>query len=91
MSPTVAELRNEIRVATGRFEREFDAQFTKEELVALANEVGYAVDGGSPPAKPNMRAGVRWRAGFRVDDDAATGGGTFVKSELEELAAIVAD
>ena len=35
MSPTVHEVRNTIRVATGRFEREFDASFTKEELQAI--------------------------------------------------------
>jgi hypothetical protein len=48
MSPTVHDLRNGIRAAVGRFECEVDAQFTKEELAAIADEVGYAVEGSAP-------------------------------------------
>ena len=86
MSPTVHELRNEIRASVGRFERETAAQFTKEELARLANEVGYAVDPGMPPSKSQMRAGIRWKAGLsETEDDADTS--SFVKAELQELAA----
>ena len=51
MSPTVHDLRNQIRAEVGRFEREVDAQFTKEELAAIAKEVGYAADSGPPLSK----------------------------------------
>ena len=84
MSPTVQELRNEIRVATGRFEREFDAQFTKEELAAIANAVGHEVTEKPLPPKPAMRAAIRRRLGM-TEDDGDADGGSFVKGELETI------
>ena len=44
MSPTVGELRNEIRTATGRFERPASTAFTKESLAAICEAVGYEID-----------------------------------------------
>ncbi|MEF8973783.1 MAG: hypothetical protein V5A15_02740 [Haloarcula sp.] len=85
MSPTVHELRNEIRAEVGRFEREVAASFTKEELAAIANEVGYEVDGGSLPSKSQMRAGIRWRVELS-ETEAAASDGPFTKDELEAIA-----
>ena len=85
MSPTVHDLRNRIRVEVGRFEREVDAQFTKEELTAIANEVGYAVDSGPSPSKSRMRAGIRWRVELSETEEAASDG-PFTKDELEAIA-----
>jgi hypothetical protein len=85
MSPTVHELRNGIRAEVGRFEREVDASFTKEELAAIANEVGYEVDGGSLPSKSQMRAGIRWRVELS-ETEAAASHGPFTKDELEAIA-----
>lgn len=84
--PTVHDLRNEIRLATGRFEREVNAQFTKEELAAVAREVGYPIDAGSRPSKDRMRAGIRRAVGLRDDDDPEAGGGSFAKADLRAIA-----
>lgn len=85
MSPTVLALQNAIRAAVGRFEREVSASFTKEELVAIANEVGYAVDEGSRPSTTTMRAGIRWKTGLSESKEAASGG-SFIKDELQAIA-----
>ncbi|MEF8812478.1 MAG: hypothetical protein V5A55_01495 [Halovenus sp.] len=83
MSPTVHELRNAIRARTGRFERDVSAQFTKEELAAIAEALGHDV--GDPlPSKGRMRAAIRRRTG--VSDDAGTNGGAFRKAELATIA-----
>ena len=88
MSPTVHELRNEIRTSVGRFEREVDAQFTKEELAAIADGVG--ADVGEPrPSKGTMRAAIRRRAGLAEGDDADESG--FTKSDLEAIAEELAE
>jgi hypothetical protein len=85
MSPTVHDLRNQIRAEVGRFEREVDAQFTKEELAAIAKEVGYAPDGSPPPSKSQMRAGIRWRVELSETAEAASDG-SFNKEELDAIA-----
>lgn len=85
MSPTVLELQNAIRASVGRFEREIGASFTKEELVAIANEVGYAVDEKSRPSTATMRAGIRWKTGLSESQQAASGG-SFTKDELQTIA-----
>ena len=59
MSPTVHEMRNLIRAGVGRFEREVDAQFTKEELAAIANGVGWDTGGGPSPPTSQIRAGIQ--------------------------------
>lgn len=81
MSPTVHELRNDIRRAVGRFERDFSAQFTKEELAAIATDLGADPDGGSAAAQ----ASIRWRAGLSESAEAADGG-PFAKAELRAIA-----
>jgi len=85
MSPTVHELRNRIRARVGRFEREVDARFTKEELAAIANEVGYDADTGPSPSKSRMRAGIRWRVELS-ETEAAASDGPFTKDELGAIA-----
>lgn len=85
MSPTVLELQNAIRTAVGRFEREVSASFTKEELVAIANEVGYTVEEGSRPSTTAIQAGIRSETGLSKSPEAASGG-KFVKDELQAIA-----
>jgi len=85
MSPTVNDLRNEIRVAVDRFEREGSAGFTKEDLAAICEAVGHDVGPKPFPGKSEMRAAIRERIDAlddSVDDDRA-----FRKSELEPMAA----
>jgi hypothetical protein len=62
-----------------------DAQFTKEELAAIANEVGYSADGGPAPSKAQMRSGIRWRVELSETEEAASDG-PFTKDELETIA-----
>ncbi len=88
MSPTVNELRNEIRVAVDRFEREGSAGFTKEDLAAICDAAGHDVGAKPFPAKSEMRAAIRERVDAlddSIDDDRA-----FRKSELETLSAALA-
>ena len=86
MAKTVDDLRNEIRVSTGRFEREISATFTKEDLAALCETVGYDIDHDSLPSKPQMRAGILFEIGERDDDEAEETGQPFRKGELESIA-----
>ncbi|QLD90080.1 hypothetical protein HWV07_13975 [Natronomonas salina] len=88
MSPTVHEFRNQIRQRVGRFEREVDAQFTKEELAAIADAVGADVD-DPRPSKGTMRAAIRQRAGIGPEDE--EDGSAFTKSDLEAIAAALDD
>ncbi|WP_188977106.1 hypothetical protein [Halocalculus aciditolerans] len=86
MAKTVDELRNEIRVAVGRFEREISATFTKEDLAAICDAVGDDIDTDSLPPKPRMRAGILERIGER-DDETGDVDRAFRKGELEAIAA----
>ncbi|QLC35255.1 hypothetical protein EFA46_013375 (plasmid) [Halarchaeum sp. CBA1220] len=87
MAKTVDELRNEIRVAVGRFEREISATFTKEDLAAICDALNYEIDTDSLPPTSRMRAGILARIGER-DDDATDGvDRAFRKAELEAIAA----
>ena len=85
MSPTVLELQNAIRTAVGRFEREVSASFTKEELGAIANEVGYAIDEETRASTGMMRAGIRWKTGVSESKEVASEG-SFIKDELQTIA-----
>jgi hypothetical protein len=87
MSPTVDELRNEIRAAVGRHERIEKTGFTKEELQAVAVALGYLSESSRRPSKAQMRAGVRWRIGRRDDDDPEGGTRALTKDELLDIAA----
>jgi hypothetical protein len=85
VSPTVHEIRNAIRGATGRFEREIEATFTKEELRAICAALEVGIDGGERPSTTWMRRQIRARVGV-----AASPGGaaetTFRKAELRAIA-----
>lgn len=79
MSQTVHELRNEIRASVGRFERELSAQFTKEELLAIAAALGHEVE-GERPSKGEMQTEIRRRVGLEAD------AGSFTKGDLRAIA-----
>jgi hypothetical protein len=86
MAPTVDDLRNEIRTVTGRFEREVSAAFTKEDLAAICDAVGYDIDTNTHPPKPQLRAGILYRIGELDDDDPAETQNAFKKAELASIA-----
>ncbi|PSP78077.1 hypothetical protein BRC81_08465 [Halobacteriales archaeon QS_1_68_20] len=87
MSPTVDDLRNEIRQAVERHERVESTGFTKEALAAICTAVGYDVDTtGRLPPKSEMRAGILWKAGVLDDPDPDEAGSAFRKAELEAIA-----
>ena len=85
MSPTVDELRNAIRVATGRFEREVTASFTKEELQAICAALD--VDGNETqrPSTQRMRRLIRAQVGIAESAQAADDS-TFRKADLQAIA-----
>jgi hypothetical protein len=85
MSPTVHEIRNVIRVTTGRFEREVDASFTKEELQAICETLGVTVDGPERPSTPRMRRLIRAEVGIAESPDTADDS-TFLKADLQAIA-----
>jgi hypothetical protein len=84
VSPTVHELRNAIRAATGRFEREVDASFTKEELRAICETLGVDLAGSERPSTAEMRRLVRTRVGIAASPETAEDG-TFRKDELQAI------
>jgi len=85
VSPTVHEVRNAIRVATGRFEREFDASFTKEELQAICEALEVDVDDAGRPSTTWMRRLIRVQVGIAESLEAADES-TFRKAELQAIA-----
>lgn len=85
MSPTVQELQNAIRVATGRFEREVKASFTKEELQAICEVLGTDVDDTERPSTSQMRRLIRAHVGIAESMEAADNS-TFRKSDLQAIA-----
>lgn len=91
MSPTVDELRNEIRVAVGRFEREISTAFTKEDLLTICEALGYESEGHGRPPTAEMRAGILWKAGVLDEPDPDAVDGNFRKADLEAIAAALED
>lgn len=88
MTPTVDDLRNEIRVAVGRYERVESTAFTKEALAAVCGAVGHDVDGDRLPPKSEMRGVVR----ERIDGlEASEADRPFRKAELETIAAALSE
>lgn len=85
MSPTVHEVRNSIRAATGRFEREFEASFTKEELQAICEELDIDVDETGQPSTARMRRLIRAQVGIAESLEAADDS-TFRKADLQAIA-----
>ncbi|WP_276261202.1 hypothetical protein [Haloglomus litoreum] len=89
MSPTVDELRDEIRLAVDRFEREVSTDFTKETLAAICGALGHDVGGKPLPPKGEMRSIIRERIeGLDADID---GDQSFRKADLEAIAAHLRD
>jgi hypothetical protein len=85
MSPTVEELQNAIRVATGRFEREIKASFTKEELQAICEALRVDIDEGERPSTPQMRQLIRAHVRIAESPEAADDS-TFRKADLQAIA-----
>jgi hypothetical protein len=84
--PTVDELRNEIRVAVGRYERIESTAFTKESLAAICAAVGYEIDQNRFPPKPEMRAGILYTIGELDENDPAQTERAFKKAQLAAIA-----
>lgn len=92
MTPTVDDLRNEIRQAVGRYERAESTAFTKEALDAICDAVEYDIDTTDGlPSKPRMRAGVLRTIGVLDGDDPDGIDRPFRKAELEAIAAALRD
>jgi len=89
--PTVHALRNEIRVAVGRYERQASTAFTKEALQAICEAVGYESESGGRPPTDEMRAGILWTVGELDDPDPAEAPNQFRKAHLEAIAAALRD
>ncbi|MDX1745599.1 MAG: hypothetical protein R3324_06655 [Halobacteriales archaeon] len=85
MSPTVHDVRNAIRVATGRFEREFEASFTKEELQAICEALEVDVEEAGRPSTTRMRRLIRAQVGIAESLEAADDS-TFRKADLQAIA-----
>jgi hypothetical protein len=87
VTPTVDDLRNEIRREVGRFERVESTGFTKETLAAICEAVGYDVDTDRLPPTSEMRTGIL-RAIDAIDDrDSESLDRPLRKAELEAIAA----
>ena len=84
MAKTVDELRNEIRLAVDRFERQESTGFTKESLAAISEGVGTNVGSGQLPAKADMREEIARR--IEGLDDERDHERPFRKAELETIA-----
>jgi len=85
VSPTVHEVRNAIRAATGRFEREVEASFTKEELQAICAALEVDVTGAERPSTTRMRRLIRAQVGIAESPEAADDS-TFRKADLQAIA-----
>jgi hypothetical protein len=85
MSPTVHEVRNAIRVSTGRFEREFEASFTKEELQAICEALEIEGDEAARPSTTRMRRLIRAEVGIAESLETADDS-TFRKADLQAIA-----
>lgn len=87
MAPTVAALRNEIRVAVGRYEREVSSGFTKEALAAICETLEADVETDVLPKKGVMRAAIAESVdGVDGSRDPSSG---FRKAELTAIASAV--
>lgn len=91
MAQTVDDLRNEIRLAVGRYERIESTAFTKEALAAVCDAVGYDIETNPLPPKPQMRAGILWKIDLLDDDAPENAERPFRKAELESIADALRD
>ena len=86
MAPTVSALRNQIRVATGRYEREVSSAFTKEALAAICDAVDADVDTNSIPPKSEMRAAIHVAIGDAESFTPKDHESPFRKAQLQAIA-----
>jgi len=86
MSPTVAALRNQIRVAVGRYERHTSSAFTKEALAAICDHVDADIDTDPTPPKAAMRAAILVAIGETDDADPSAHESAFRKAQLQAIA-----
>ena len=91
MAKTVDDLRNEIRVSVGRYERQESTAFTKEALAAICATVGYEIDADRLPPKPEMRAGILFALGELETDDPSKAETAFRKAQLQAIADAVVE
>lgn len=84
-TPTVGDLRNEIRLEVGRFERRDSPPFTKEDLAAICEVAGSEIDTNQLPPKGEMRARILRRLDIRDGDTQDTVDRSFRKAELEAI------
>ncbi|WP_121822325.1 hypothetical protein [Halostella salina] len=84
MSPTVDDLRNEIRESVGRYERIESTGFTKEALAAICEALDCDLATEPTPPKSEMRAATRRAVGADPDN-----GGAFRKADLKAIAAAI--
>ncbi|OVE85172.1 hypothetical protein [Natronolimnobius baerhuensis] len=91
MAKTVAELRNEIRKAVGRYERIESTGFTKEALAAICTSLGAEIETHKLPPKSEMRATILERIDAEDKVDPATLERSFRKAELQSINAALQD
>nr|WP_199522554.1 hypothetical protein [Haloferax sp. Atlit-48N] len=72
-------------MATGRFEREFEASFTKEELQAICATLEIDVDETGQPSTTRMRRLIRAQVGIAESLETADDS-TFRKADLQAIA-----
>ncbi|MBP1987344.1 hypothetical protein [Halolamina salifodinae] len=87
MAPTVAEQRNEIRVAVGRYKRKVSSGFTKEALAAICDSLDADVEIDVLPKKGVMRAAIAEEV--EGVDGSRDQGSAFRKAELTAITAAV--
>lgn len=87
MTRTVDDLRNEIRVAVGRYERIESTTFTKEALAAICETVDADIETTPTPPKSQMRAAIRRTVDDLDEADPDSTDRPFRKAELESIAA----
>ncbi|MFB6075244.1 MAG: hypothetical protein ABEJ89_09545 [Haloarculaceae archaeon] len=85
MSPTVDDLRNEIRLAVDRYERVESTGFTKEALAAVCEALDCDLATEPTPPTGEMRAAIRRAVGRDPEE------GAFRKADLEAIAAALRD
>jgi hypothetical protein len=88
MGTTVHEIQNAIRVTTGRFEREIDASFTKEELQAICEALEIDVDEAELSSTTQMRRRIRSQVGLAESLEMADDS-TFWKADLQAIADVI--
>lgn len=84
-TPTVGDLRNDIRLEIGRFERRDSPPFTKEDLAAICEAAGYEIDTNHLPPKADMRAGISRNLDIMEADTPAGVDRPYRKAELESI------